>query len=106
MPALIIKEDLSIERDSDEVIQTPASIEKAKIDSKEELDDDTLQYHNNIGRIHYLKTYRNRDKELVKKIRIAEAENFLEKPDLSYAKSIRFIENSMLHHSIKEIYNN
>jgi hypothetical protein len=106
MPALIIKEDLSTERDSNKVIQTLASTEKAKTDSKEELDNNTLQYYNNIGRIHYLKTYRNCNKELVKKIKIAEAENFLEKPNLSYAKSIRFIENSMPHYSIKEMYNN
>jgi hypothetical protein len=106
MPALIIEEDLSTERDSDEVIQTLASIEIAKIDSKEELDDDTLQCCDSIGRLHYLKTYRNCDKELVKKIRIAEVENFLEKPNLSYAKSIRFIENSMLYYSIEEMYNN
>jgi hypothetical protein len=106
MPTLIIKEDLSTERDSNEVIQTLASIEIAKTDSKEELDNNTLQYRDSIGRIHYLKTYRNCNKELVKKIRIAEVENFLEKLNLSYAKSIRFIENSMLYYSIKEIYNN
>jgi hypothetical protein len=57
MPALIIKEDLSIERDSNKVMQTLVSIEIAKIDSKEELDNNVLQYYNNIGRVHYLRTY-------------------------------------------------
>jgi hypothetical protein len=57
MPALIIKEDLSIERDSNKVIQTPASTEIAKTDSKEELDNNVLQCCNNIGRVHYLRTY-------------------------------------------------
>jgi hypothetical protein len=105
MPALIIEEDSSTERDSDKVMQTLASTEIAKIDSEEELDNDVLQCRDNIGRVHYLRTYRNRNKELVKKIGIAEAENFLEKQDLTYAKSLRFIENSMLHYSIKEMYN-
>jgi hypothetical protein len=59
-----------------------------------------------MGRVHHLKTYRNRDKELIKKIGIAEAENFPEKQDLTYAKSLRFMENSMPHHSIEEMYNN
>jgi hypothetical protein len=86
-------------------MQTLASTEIAKTDSEEELDDNVLQYRDNIGRVHYLRTYQNRDKELVKKIRIAEAENFLEKQDLTYTKSLRFIENSMLHHSIEEMYN-
>jgi hypothetical protein len=87
-------------------MQTPASTEIAETDSKEDLDNNVLQYRDNIGRVHYLRTYQNRNKELVKKIRIAEAENFLEKQDLTYTKSLRFIENSMLHYSIKEIYNN
>jgi hypothetical protein len=106
MPTLIIKEDLSIERDSDKVMQTLASIEIAKTDSKEELDNNVLQCRDNIGRVYYLRIYQNRNKELVKKIRIVEAENFLEKQDLTYAKLLRFIENSILHYSIKEIYNN
>jgi hypothetical protein len=57
MPALIIKEDLSTERDSNKVIQTLASIEIAEIDSKEELDNNVLQYCDNIGRVHYLRIY-------------------------------------------------
>jgi hypothetical protein len=57
MPALIIKEDLSTERDSDEVMQTPASMEIAETDSEEELDNNVLQCRDNIGRIHYLRTY-------------------------------------------------
>jgi hypothetical protein len=57
MPALIIEEDLSTERDSDKVIQIPASTEIAETDSEEELDNNVLQYHDNIGRVHYLRTY-------------------------------------------------
>jgi hypothetical protein len=57
MPILIIKEDLSTERDSNEVMQTLASIEIAKTDSKEELDNNVLQCRNNIGRIYYLRIY-------------------------------------------------
>jgi hypothetical protein len=57
MPILIIKEDLSTERDSNKVIQTLVSTEIAKIDSKEELDNNVLQYCNNIGRVHYLRIY-------------------------------------------------
>jgi hypothetical protein len=57
MPALIIEEDSSIERDSNKVIQTLVSTEIAKIDSKEELDNNVLQYRNNIGRVHYLRIY-------------------------------------------------
>jgi hypothetical protein len=106
MPALMIEEDSSIERDSNEVMQTLVSTEIAETDSEEESDDDVLQYRDNIGRVHYLRTYRNRDKELVRKIGIAEAENFLEKQDLTYAKSLRFIENSIPHYSIEEMYNN
>jgi hypothetical protein len=101
----MIEEDSSTERDSDKVIQTPASTEIAKIESDEESDNKILRCRDSLGRVYYLKTYRNRDKELVKKIGIAEAENFLEKQDLAYAKSIRFMENSMLHHSIEEMYN-
>jgi hypothetical protein len=57
MPALIIKEDLSIERDSNKVIQTLVSIEIAKTDSKEESNNNVLQYCNNIGRVYYLRIY-------------------------------------------------
>jgi hypothetical protein len=57
MPALIIKEDLSTERDSNKVIQTLVSIEIAEIDSKEELDNNVLQCCDNIGRVHYLRIY-------------------------------------------------
>jgi hypothetical protein len=57
MPVLIIKEDLSTERDSNKVIQTLASTEIAKTDSKEESDDNVLQCRDNIGRVHYLRTY-------------------------------------------------
>jgi hypothetical protein len=105
MPALMIEEDLSTERDSDEVMQTPASMEIAETDSEEESDDDVLRCRDNAGRVHHLRIYCNRDKELVKKIGIAEAENFPEKQDLTYAKSLRFMENSMPHYSIEEMYN-
>jgi hypothetical protein len=57
MPALIIKEDLSTERDSNKVMQILASIEIAETDSEEELDNDVLQCCDNIGRVHYLKIY-------------------------------------------------
>jgi hypothetical protein len=57
MPTLIIKEDLSTERDSNKVIQTLASTEIAKTDSEEELDNNVLQYRDNIGRVHYLRIY-------------------------------------------------
>jgi hypothetical protein len=57
MPAPMIEEDLSTERDSDEVMQTLASTEIAKTDSEEELDDNVLQCRDNIGRVHYLRTY-------------------------------------------------
>jgi hypothetical protein len=57
MPAPIIKEGSSTERDSDEVIQTLASTEIAETDSKEELDNNILQYCDNIGRVHYLRIY-------------------------------------------------
>jgi hypothetical protein len=57
MPALIIKEDSSTERDSDKVMQTPASTEIAETDSEEESDNNVLQCRDNMGRIHYLRTY-------------------------------------------------
>jgi hypothetical protein len=102
-----VREDSSTERDSDEVIETPAStIKNKETDSAEESEgEEHLVCRDNTGKVHRLRTYRTDNAEYVKRIGISKKEDIKEIQDLSYVKKLRFYEKNTVAFTAEDLYN-